>query len=242
MAKKKKFYGVATGKVPGVYTQWFGNDGAKAQVDGFNGALYKGFLTRPEAEAFVKKNAGKKWSPKKTSRAVRDAEKTPPVLSEHFLDSDRIVIYTDGCSLGNPGPGGYGAVIPGKDAVTELSEGFRLTTNNRMELLACIKGLDFLEKPSRVTLYSDSRYVVDGITKGWAANWKRNRWRKSNKQPALNPDLWDQLLLLCEKHDVRFCWVKGHAGNPGNERCDRLANDAAMKKNLPEDKGYKSYR
>jgi len=241
MGKKKKFYGVATGKVPGVYTDWFGNNGAKVQVDGFEGALYKGFFSRHEAEAFVKKNAGKKWLPPKSKAAV-NIKKKPIAVSDRSLDKDRIAIYTDGCSLGNPGPGGYGVVIPDGDDTVELSEGFRLTTNNRMELLACIKGLGFLKKRSKVILFSDSKYVVDGITKGWAENWKKNGWRKSNKQKAFNPDLWDRLLLLCEKHDVRFCWVKGHSGNIGNERCDQLANAAAAKRGLPADKGYRAGR
>ena len=157
---------------------------------------------------------------------------------------ERILIYTDGSSLGNPGPGGYGVVIPSTgswlEKDRELSGGFRKTTNNRMELLACIVGLEQLKGPSAVDLYSDSRYVVDGITKGWARRWQANAWRKSNGEKALNIDLWKRLLALCDQHEVRFIWVKGHAGNPGNERCDQLATQAAARPNLPADRGYEA--
>ena len=161
-----------------------------------------------------------------------------PVATAKVSPADRIVIYTDGSSLGNPGPGGYGVVIPSDGEDLELSGGFRKTTNNRMELLACIVGLEQFPSPETVVLYSDSRYVVDGITKGWAKGWQRNGWRKSNGAKALNIDLWKRLLELCSRHDVHFVWVKGHAGNPGNERCDQLATQAAAKSNLPADQGY----
>ena len=109
-----------------------------------------------------------------------------------------------------------------------------------MELLACIVGLEQLQAPSPVALYSDSRYVVDGITKGWARRWQRNDWRKSDGSTALNIDLWERLLALCDRHDVQFLWVKGHAGTPGNERCDQLAVRAAGKAELPPDTGYEA--
>jgi len=111
-----------------------------------------------------------------------------------------------------------------------------------MELLACIVGLEQLEAPSAVTLYSDSRYVVDGIVKGWAQKWQRNNWRKSDGAKALNTDLWERLLSLCDRHDVHLVWVKGHAGNPGNERCDQLATQAANLPKLPADDGYEAGR
>ena len=114
-----------------------------------------------------------------------------------------------------------------------------MTTNNRMELMACIVGLSALKKPSSVVLYSDSQYAVNGITKGWAEGWQSNGWMKKNKEPAINPDLWKQLLELCGKHDVRFCWVKGHDGNEGNERCDELATKAAQGDELLSDDIYK---
>jgi ribonuclease HI len=207
-------------------------------VVGFQGARYKGFATREEALGFildqriVKKPRATPSRPKK-SRSTAAQQATPTAAL-----AGRTVIYTDGSSLGNPGPGGYGVVISSSGEARELSGGFRLTTNNRMELLACIVGLEQLETPSAVALYSDSRYVVDGITKGWAKKWQGNNWRKSNGGQALNIDLWERLLSLCQRHDVHWVWVKGHAGNPGNERCDQLATQAAALPQLPPDVGY----
>lgn len=134
-----------------------------------------------------------------------------------------VEMYTDGACSGNPGPGGWGTILRCKGTEKELSGGEKETTNNRMELLAVINGLEALNRRCKVTIYSDSQYVVNGITKGWAESWKRNGWRKSNKAPALNSDLWDRLLTLLSKHDYEFVWVKGHDGHPENERCDRLA-------------------
>jgi ribonuclease HI len=122
----------------------------------------------------------------------------------------------------------------------ELSGGFRKTTNNRMELMACIAALDALKKPCRVTLYSDSRYVVDGMEKGRAGRWQKNGWMRNREAPAKNADLWARLLALCEVHAVRFRWVKGHADNKENERCDRLANAAAQGARLMRDENYES--
>ena len=135
----------------------------------------------------------------------------------------KVEIFTDGACSGNPGPGGYGTILRCGQHEKELSGGEEKTTNNRMELTAVIEGLKALNRPCDVTIYSDSQYVVNGITKGWAAGWKRNGWRKSDKKPALNADLWDALLTELEKHKVTFNWVKGHAGHPENERCDDLA-------------------
>jgi ribonuclease HI len=120
----------------------------------------------------------------------------------------------------------------------ELSGGFRLTTNNRMEMLAVIKGLEALKERCNVTLYSDSKYVIDALTKGWAQRWRANGWMRNRKERAVNPDLWEQLLPLCQQHDVAFRWVKGHAGVPENERCDRLAVAVAQQSDLPVDSGY----
>lgn len=149
-----------------------------------------------------------------------------------------VTIYTDGSSLGNPGPGGYGVVLHYNEHVKELSGGFRRTTNNRMEILAAIKALEALHEPCRVTLHTDSQYLVNAITKGWARRWQRNGWMRNKKEAALNPDLWARLLPLCDTHDVDFVWVRGHAGNPDNERCDELARGAAEGDTLPEDTGY----
>lgn len=151
-----------------------------------------------------------------------------------------VTIHTDGACLGNPGPGGYGAVLDYQGTRKELSGGFRLTTNNRMELLAVITALEALKEPCRVTVYSDSQYVVDAVEKGWARRWKANGWKRNRKEAAINPDLWDRLLQLTEKHAVTFRWVRGHAGNVENERCDRLAVEAANRSDLPPDDVYES--
>ena len=152
----------------------------------------------------------------------------------------KVTIYTDGGCIGNPGPGGYGVVLLFGKHRKELSDGFRETTNNRMELLACIKGLEALHERCQVTLYSDSKYVVDGIAKGWAARWQKNNWVRNQKTGdlAVNPDLWQQLLELIKQHDVTMNWVKGHAGNEENEVCDKLANHAARNNPDKTDPGY----
>ena len=134
-----------------------------------------------------------------------------------------VTLYTDGACSGNPGPGGWGAILIYKDIKREMSGGDKETTNNKMELTAAIKGLSALKEPCRVKLYSDSKYLIDGITKDWARGWRAKGWKKSDGKPALNVDLWEKLLELDEYHEIEYIWVKGHAGNPNNERCDRLA-------------------
>ena len=134
-----------------------------------------------------------------------------------------VYIYSDGACSGNPGPGGYGVILRCEDKEMEISGGEAHTTNNRMELTGVIKGLETLKFPCDVILQTDSKYVVDGIEKGWAKNWKKNGWIKSDKKPASNIELWDRLLELTEIHNVKFTWIKGHAGYAENERCDRLA-------------------
>ncbi|MCI8332395.1 MAG: ribonuclease HI [Clostridiales bacterium] len=134
-----------------------------------------------------------------------------------------VSIYTDGACSGNPGPGGYGAIIVYKDTEKVLSGAEANTTNNRMELTGVIEALSCLKEPCQVTITTDSKYVSDAVTKGWAKGWQANGWRKADKKPALNSDLWEKLLRLLETHDVTFVWCKGHAGHPYNERCDRLA-------------------
>lgn len=134
-----------------------------------------------------------------------------------------VEIYTDGACSGNPGPGGWGAILRCDGREKELSGGEAHTTNNRMELSGVIEALSALKFPCKVRLTTDSKYVVDGITKGWAQGWKKRGWKKSDGKPALNPDLWEKLLELLTMHDVEFCWIKGHAGHEENERCDRLA-------------------
>ena len=149
-----------------------------------------------------------------------------------------VTIYTDGACSGNPGPGGWGAVMCYKGTEKELSGGEAMTTNNRMELTAAIRALEALREPCEVTLTTDSRYLCDGLDKKWAEGWRRRGWKKSDGKPALNPDLWERLLDLLEIHDAEFCWIKGHAGHPENERCDALATAAADGKNLLEDTGF----
>lgn len=150
------------------------------------------------------------------------------------MNKPKITIYTDGAARGNPGPGGYGIVMISGQHRKELSEGYRLTTNNRMELLAVIVALEALKIPgSEVTVYTDSRYVADAVEKGWVFNWVNKRFK--NKK---NPDLWLRFLEVYKKHSVKFIWVKGHNNNPLNERCDQLAVEASMKGNLKIDEGY----
>ena len=147
-------------------------------------------------------------------------------------------IYTDGACSGNPGSGGYGVVMLYNGARKELSAAYRLTTNNRMEVLAVIKALEALKEKCIVNLYSDSKYVVDAINKGWARKWKANGWKKADKSRAQNVDLWERLLALLDMHEVKFIWVKGHADNIENERCDLLARTAIESGILMEDKNY----
>lgn len=141
----------------------------------------------------------------------------------------QVSIYTDGACSGNPGPGGWGAVLIYGDALKEMSGGERETTNNRMELMAAIESLSSLNQPCRVLLYSDSKYLVDAMEKGWAAGWRERGWQRPNREPAKNPELWEKLLKLCEVHDVSFIWVKGHAENEYNNRCDELAVSESRK-------------
>ncbi len=135
----------------------------------------------------------------------------------------QIEIYTDGACSGNPGPGGWGAVLRYNGREKEISGGEAQTTNNRMELTAVIAALECLKEPCTVELYSDSKYVIDALSKGWAVSWRKKGWIKSDKKPALNVDLWERLLKLTEAHEVRYHWVKGHADNEYNNRCDALA-------------------
>lgn len=146
----------------------------------------------------------------------------------------KILIYTDGAARGNPGPGGYGVVLMSGKHRKELSEGFRRTTNNRMELLAVIKGLEELKfEGSEVMIYTDSKYVADAVEKGWVFNWERKGFKKKK-----NPDLWKLFLKVYRKHNIKFTWIKGHADIPENERCDRLAVEASKQPFLKDDTGY----
>lgn len=154
-----------------------------------------------------------------------------------------VSIFTDGAARGNPdGPGGYGTILQYTDKKgtlheKELSQGYLRTTNNRMELMAAIAGLEALNRPCLIDLYSDSKYLVDAFNQNWIENWVRNDWKRGKSGPVKNIDLWKRLLSAMEPHKVRFIWVKGHAGHPENERCDRLAVKAATSRNLIPDEG-----
>lgn len=264
MGKSPKYYAVARGVEPGIYTAWFGPEGAEVRIRGFPGALYKGFSSLSEAERWlehpVSAAASGRTSPptvssarrsrsagrdkRQESRLMTTSPESPVCPAGAFpfpascIPPEKIVVYTDGGCLGNPGPGGYGAVIIAGQARIELAEGFRLTTNNRMELMACIAALGALQPPADVVLHSDSRYVVNGISKGWARKWRTNHWMRTKSGAAENSDLWSKLLDLCDLHRVQFNWVRGHAGQAENERCDALAVAAAKGPDLREDQAY----
>jgi ribonuclease HI len=146
-----------------------------------------------------------------------------------------VEIYTDGACSGNPGPGGYGVILKSGTRIRELSAGFKKTTNNRMELRAVIEGLRALKEPCLVNIYSDSKYLVDAMQKGWAQRWQKNNWYRNQREKALNTDLWSELLKLVQNHQVKFHWLRGHEGHPENERCDRLAVQAGNGENLNDD-------
>ena len=150
----------------------------------------------------------------------------------------QITIYTDGSSLGNPGPGGYGTILKFNGNDKELSQGYACTTNNRMELMAAIAGLESLKEPCAVTLTSDSKYVIDAMNKGWIEGWKQKGWTRGKKKTLKNADLWQRLLKATENHDITWEWVRGHTGHPENERCDELAVAAASQEDNPPDEGY----
>ena len=253
--KRKQYYAVRSGRESGIYLTW---EECKTQVDGYAKAEYKGFGSLEEAEAYmgyvktakpsVTKPSGAKPSGAKPSGAPK--KRRQPASSEHEIRATEmletsdglkhVVIYTDGACTGNPGPGGYGVVLLHGENRKELSGGFRLTTNNRMEMLACIVGLRALKEPSAVTLYSDSQYLINGMTKGWARRWKKNNWKKGDDEDVRNPDLWREMLDLCDKHKVKFNWVRGHAGNKENERCDQLARVAALGFEMAIDSVYEA--
>jgi len=248
---KNKFYVIVRGRKPGLYDSWYGEDGAEAQVNGFPNALHKGFKTLSEAKEWYLKHRDTSSSTDKTAKPIRTKSgiqvQSEPKSIRNMMSDNRtedlsklrkIVIYTDGGCSNNPGPGGYGVVcVRGKNR-KELSGGFRRTTNNRMELMACIVALRSLKSKHAVTVYSDSKYVVDGINQGWAERWKAKGWMRTKTDKAENVDLWSELLELCNKHKIMFKWVRGHAGNPENERCDKLALSAMSKKGLPPDRSY----
>lgn len=252
---KNRFYAVVKGRKPGIYRQWFGENGAEIQVRGFSGAVYKGFPTEIEAQRWMEQKLALASNPANSALEAKQ-EQLPPALpivarnapapQSQVKSSSRqrpnieknYVIYTDGACKNNPGNGGYGVVILHDGRRAEYYGGYAQTTNNRMELMACIVGLEHVPTGSKVTLYSDSTYVVNGIQKGWAKRWRSRGWLKSDGKPAENSDLWARLLDLCEKNSVNFIWLRGHVGDIENERCNTLAQMAATLPNNPPDPGY----
>ncbi len=231
----KKWYAVGKGRKKGLFEKWYGAGGAYEQVNGFPGAVYRGFPSRQEAERWL---AGLRDRPVGRPAGKGPEKPSAPPSDRRSNAADAVVIYTDGGSLRNPGPGGFGVVELCKGRRREFSGGYRLTTNNRMELTACIEALRRLRCKGPVILHSDSKYVVDGITKGWARRWRARGWMRTPTEKAKNADLWAQLLALIECNDVEFRWVKGHAGIPENERCDALVNREQAKQGLPPDVEY----
>ncbi len=244
------FYAVKKGRVPGIYKTWAE---CEAQVKGFAGAIFKGFRSRAEAKIFLAQDIGEQ--PHRATRAERKqlpasrresdrAEEREQIsrsarnAENRNDDAGRVIIYTDGSSVGNPGRGGYAAVMLFDGHRKEIAGGFRLTTNNRMEMMAAIVGLGMLKRSCAVTVYTDSKYLRDAMMHGWVTRWLENGWRTREDTPVANQDLWMQLWEQAQKHDVQFEWVRGHAGNAENERCDELATSMSARDDLPPDAGY----
>jgi ribonuclease HI len=238
---KKKHYVVLRGHKPGLYQQWFGKGGAAEQVQGFPNAAYRGYHTLEEAARWLRELGADTIPDLPPDLAALLAEQPELARDDNpdaLLKEGKVLIYTDGSALDNPGPGGYGVVLRYKGHRKELSGGLRLTTNNRMELKACIEGLKALKQACSVVLYSDSKYVVEGMNNRWAERWRANGWRREDGDNVKNADLWRKLLRLCGQHEVEFRWVRGHSGNRENQRCDQLALAAAGRRGLPADTGY----
>jgi ribonuclease HI len=242
---KSKIYVVAKGKTPGIYKAWAGVGQAQEQVKGFPGAVYKSFPTAGLAKEWLVTVTG--YHPdvmgeleKRAPGAVSNGKASSVRSSGHQADlaQGKAVVYTDGGCLGNPGPGGYAAIVLQGDDRVELSGGFKRTTNNRMEILACIMGLEALSPETGVVVISDSKYTVDTMTKGWAKKWRTKNWMRTPTERAKNADLWKRMLETCDGRKVTFRWVKGHAGNEENERCDVLAVAASNGEDLSEDTGF----
>lgn len=232
-----KYYVVKVGNNPGIYTDW---GSCKEQVDGYPGAVYKSFKTKGEAEAWFGMGAAIKISATAPPKPAHRERLQPASLFPEFAEAvpqaaefqPDYVIYTDGSCLVNPGgPGGWAAVLfhQATGEMKEISGGHPETTNNRMELTAALQGLGCLPHPAKVLLYTDSQYLKNAFTKHWLAGWKKRNWRKSDGNPVLNQDLWQQLDREVSRHQLKFSWVKGHNGNTYNERCDVLARQEANK-------------
>jgi len=237
----KKVYAVFQGHQPGIFDTW---NKAALQVKGFKGAKYKSFSHRIEAIEWLRECVLSSTEP--VAQQLIDIIKTQPVSGSTGSKSSspdsngEIIIHTDGGASPNPGVGGYGVVLQKGSKRKELSAGYQLTTNNRMEMMAVIVALQALNESSKVVLHTDSKYVVDSISKRWVYGWKKRGWKKSDGKRPENVDLWEELIVLLRGHQVEFRWVKGHAGNTENERCDALVAEARNNNNLLTDTGYKS--
>lgn len=224
----KKIYAVKNGRTPGIFLTW---DACKAQVDGFPKAVFKSFPTIEEATAYLGLGGGvtKTKPPVKPKTTKTKPFVTIPEPDNAVIDENTIVIYTDGSCLKNPGgPGGHAAIIKIGEKMQEVVGSESSTTNNRMEMKAAIEALKVFPQPTSVVLHTDSQYLKNGFTNGWVKNWKCNGWMTRSKEPVKNQELWIELDRLISLHKVTWKWVKGHNGNPLNERCDELAVGAAM--------------
>jgi ribonuclease HI len=241
LGREKSIYIVIRGIHPGVYFTWSGKDGAEAQVKGYQDALYKGFVTEAEAVRWLQSlKIPTSRLPREISRLLEGERQVSKVENQMqaIQEAGKVALFTDGACIRNPGPGGYGAVLLHAGRRKEISGGYRRTTNNRMELMACIMGLKQLKRSSRVVIFSDSKYVVDSISTGKTARWQSAGWQRSGGQKVENTDLWEDLLKLCAVHQVEFLWIKGHAEYAENMRCDALAVKAARESAAAVDAGF----
>lgn len=231
----KKIYAVKVGRQVGLFSTWAE---CEAQVKGFQGAKFKGFSSKEEAEEWLSGKAAGRGAGRKASKPDSGGNTSRGKVMEGKIteaiheDETDFIVYTDGSCLRNPdGPGGWAAVIIDTETgeMRELHEGNPSTTNNRMELSAAIGALSYIREGSTVALYTDSQYMKNAFNRNWIRNWKRNGWKTSQGTDVLNKDLWLKLDALFASHQVFFRWVKGHAGNTYNERCDILARSEAMK-------------
>lgn len=240
---KKKFYAVVAGRQPGLYDIWAGENGAEAQIKGFERAVFKSFQSRSEAVNWYIEHVGDAPTDYTTQPQTNEPVVDYLQIHQQALAEGKVVIYTDGGCKPNPGPGSYGVVLLYKERRKELSGGYQLTTNNRMELMGCIVALQALKQASRVVIFCDSSYVVDAMTKQWTTKWQAQHWQRQQGEQwvaVVNADLWQTLLNLCKYHTVTFEKVRGHAGSSENERCHQLATAALHQPNLPTDTGYQS--
>jgi len=246
-SQKKRYYVVVNGRKPGIYSKWSGAGEAADQVEGFPEAVYRGFYTYEDAINWLRgfpRETLEKCAPDLVAH-LDDVSGSSPDLTttvSELLMSETVVIFADGSVDANTGAGGYGVILKYKGHTKEISGGFRKTTNNRMEIMACIEGLRALTRTCKVVVFSDSQYVVNGISKGWARKWQAQGWMRNQKECAENRDLWAQLLELCDQHEVEFRWIRGHNIVKENERCDWLAMQATQRQDLPRDVGYEKSR